>query len=215
MMKVFSMKTWNNLFKYHSYAYIFICMLLFYPPALQAKTDNYQEHISLIENLGKDAINTLTSHEISEIERRLRFEDIFHRVFEVEAIAKFVLGRYARRATSKEKQAFLPLFKKTISDIYAARFKNYNNERFEVTHARPIGDSGVRVFSKIIRPLAEPVIVEWKVYKNKKGQLRITDVIVERISMSMTQRSEFSSIIQKNGGTVSGLNKVLKQRLHS
>ena len=44
-------------------------------------------------------------------------------------------------------------------------------------------------------------------------EYRITDVIVEGLSMSTTQRSEYSSIIENHGGSLSGLNKVLKQRL--
>lgn len=190
-----------------------ICVISAFFVRAEELKETYEPHINLIRALGDNAISTLTSHDISEAERKKRFEDIFNKSFAVESIAQFVLGPYGRRATPQEKAEFLTLFKKTISDIYSARFRNYNKETFVVTHARPMDKRGVRVFSEIIRAGAPPVAVEWKVYKDKKGHLKIFDVIVERISMSTTQKSEFGSIIQKKGGTVSGLNKALREKL--
>jgi phospholipid transport system substrate-binding protein len=44
------------------------------------------------------------------------------------------------------------------------------------------------------------VRVDWRVRGGK-----VIDVIVEGVSMSVTQRSEFSSIIQRNGGDIEAL----------
>jgi phospholipid transport system substrate-binding protein len=48
---------------------------------------------------------------------------------------------------------------------------------------------------------------------NDKGLFKITDVDVEGVSMALAQREEFASVIQRNGGTVAGLNQSLEQRL--
>jgi phospholipid transport system substrate-binding protein len=42
--------------------------------------------------------------------------------------------------------------------------------------------------------------VGWKLYKTKSGGVRITDVIVDNISMGITQRSEFSSVMASVNG---------------
>ena len=189
----------NNIRKIKPFLTVAICLISAFFVRAENAEETYEPHINLIKALGDNAISTLTSHEISEAERKKRFEDIFNKSFAVESIAHFVLGPYGRRATPQEKAEFLTLFKKTISDIYSARFRKYNKETFVVTHARPMDKRGVRVFSESIRAGAPPVAVEWKVYKDKKGTLKIFDVIVERISMSTTQKSEFGSIIQKNG----------------
>lgn len=183
--------------------------------ATAAPTENYDAHIAMIKNLGKQAVDSLTSKTISEEERKLRFEKIFNEAFAVKSIARFVLGRYFRIASQPEKAEFFKLFKKTIADIYANKFRNYNNESFTVSHARSLGiNSGVRVYSKIMRPGAEPVDVEWKIFTQQNGALKITDVIVEGISMSATQRSEFSSILMQNQGKVSALNAALRQKVN-
>lgn len=173
----------------------------------------YQRHMDFVSDLGADAVDTLTDKEINEIEREIRFSKIFTEAFAVKQIAQFALGRHARRADAEEKEEFLRLFKKNISKTYAQRFKNYNNQLFEVVGARPVGNNGVKVLSQIIRAGAPPVDVEWKIYEMKDGSLKIFDVVVENISMSMTQRSEYGSIIQKNGGKVKDLNRVLGQSM--
>jgi len=167
---------------------------------------------SLIEDLGRTAIDTLTDKNIPETEREKRFQGIFERVFAVKPIAKFVLGRYRRGATVDEKEDFLSLFLRSISRTYAARFRNYNNEEFQVLSAQKVGD-GFKVKSKIVRPTGPPVDVEWKVYALEDGTLKIFDVIVEHVSMSMTQRSEYGSIIQQNGGRLADLNRALHKSL--
>jgi phospholipid transport system substrate-binding protein len=45
------------------------------------------------------------------------------------------------------------------------------------------------------------------------GGLRIADVSVESISLALTQRDEFAAVIQRNGGTLAGLMRVMRQRI--
>ena len=44
---------------------------------------------------------------------------------------------------------------------------------------------------------------------------KIMDVIVEGVSMSVTQRSEFAAVIQRNGGKIDGLLKTLREKTAS
>jgi phospholipid transport system substrate-binding protein len=183
--------------------------------SVSASQSNIEPYRSFISDLGAKAINTLTDKKLSREERESRFEKMFNDWFAVNAIAKFVLGRYRNQASEQEKQDYLELFKKMIVSTYASRFSQYNNEAFEVLDGQFMDDGGAKVHSHILRPGAPPVSVHWKIYKDKNNALKIIDVIVENVSMSMTQRSEFSSIIQKNGGKVSDLNRVLKQKLEA
>ncbi len=43
--------------------------------------------------------------------------------------------------------------------------------------------------------------------------MKIVDVRVENLSMAITLRSEYTTLLQRNGGDVSGLIDELKQRL--
>ena len=66
------------------------------------------------------------------------------------------------------------------------------------------------VASEIILKDGRTIPVHWRV-RDKKGHL-IVDVLVEGISMAITQRDEFSSIISQNGGRVDGLLIALRNR---
>ena len=55
----------------------------------------------------------------------------------------------------------------------------------------------------------EEVQVDWRV-RNKGGSYKIVDVLVAGVSMSVTQRSDFASVIQRGGGNVDALIAELK-----
>ncbi len=55
------------------------------------------------------------------------------------------------------------------------------------------------------------VKVDWRVLK-PQGKLKIVDVIIEGVSMSLTQQQEFSAVIQRNGGQLESLLVSLRER---
>ena len=46
-----------------------------------------------------------------------------------------------------------------------------------------------------------------------KDKIGIIDVVVEGVSMSLTQRQEYSSVIQRNGGDITSLLDLMRQRV--
>ena len=49
----------------------------------------------------------------------------------------------------------------------------------------------------------------------ENGTYKINDVIVVGISMMVTQRSEFASVVQRNGGQVRGLIAMMREKTAS
>jgi phospholipid transport system substrate-binding protein len=168
-----------------------------------------QDAQAFIAALGQQAIQVLGPG-VPEAQRLAQFRALFHNDFDVPEIGRFVLGRYWRVATPQEQQEFLGLFQEYIVRAYSARLGEYAGEPFRVTGARPAGDQ-ILVSSAIARP-SGPVGVDWYL-ANRGGRLLITDVYVGGISMAVTQRDEFASVIQRNGGSVAGLIAQLRQKL--
>lgn len=52
----------------------------------------------------------------------------------------------------------------------------------------------------------------WRV-RQKADKIGIIDVVVEGVSMSLTQRQEYSSVIQRNGGDITALLDLMRQRV--
>jgi phospholipid transport system substrate-binding protein len=168
------------------------------------------EPAAMISNLGSRALEVL-GKEATQSQRVARFRELLKEDFDVPGIARFVLGRYWNTATEEQRAEFTKLFEEYIAMAYAARLSQYSGETFKVTGSRPDAD-GTVVSSQIIRPSgAPPVKVDWRLAV-RGGVYKISDVSVDGISMAVTQRSEFASVIQHNGGQVQGLLTMLREK---
>lgn len=176
-------------------------------PARAAETI---EPVAFIEDIGREAISSLTERELSEQERQARFRKIFRRAFDIRTIARFSLGRYWRIASKTEREEYVGLFEDFIVQAYAHRFKDYDGESFKVGEVHQINDKDTLVLSQLGRPGGPPIQVHWRV--RASGELKIVDVVVEGISMGITQRAEFASVIRNRGGKVAGLLTALREK---
>ena len=169
-----------------------------------------QDARTFVATLGQQAIQVLGPH-VPEATRVARFRELFRNDFDLTGIGQFVLGRYWRIATPQEQQDFLGLFHEYLVRAYSARLGQYSGEQFQVLNARPNGAETV-VSSQILRHGGAPVQVDWYLI-NGGGRFLITDVYVGGISMKVTQRDEFSAVIQRSGGRVAGLLAELRHKL--
>jgi len=165
-----------------------------------------------IADLGARAINVLTSTS-SETERERQFRGLFEEGFDVNEISRFVLGPYWRTASEPQRAEFIKLFENYVVHAYTVRFNSYAGQQLKVGSARPEGDNGALVQSEIALPNSNqpPVKVDWRLI-GRNGAYKISDVSVDGISMAVTQRSEFASVIQHNGGQVQGLITMLREK---
>jgi phospholipid transport system substrate-binding protein len=165
-----------------------------------------------IAGLGNQAIKIIRNPE-SQPQRKAEFNKLFTEDFDVPAIGKFVLGHYWRDATPEQQQEYLKVFGQYVVAIYAERFSNYQGEEFKVLGSQPGEGGTATVSSEIDRPNGGPPIhIDWRV-ANEGGTYKIIDVKAENLSMSVTQREEFASVISQHGGNVQGLIDVLKQKI--
>ena len=146
--------------------------------------------------------------------RMARFRELFRADFDCPGIAQFVLGRYWRNASREEQQEFVKLFEDYIVFVYTARLSNFGGETMEVRGNRSDGD-GVIVSTDMISPgRTTPLRIDWRLV-SANGFYKISDVIVEGISMAVTQRSEFAAVVQRNGGQIRGLLALMREKTAS
>jgi phospholipid transport system substrate-binding protein len=179
------------------------------PPLLAAAADP----AAVITSLGNEALKVLGKNVDPNL-RVARFRELFRRDFDVPGIARFVLGRYWRLATPAQQQEYVTLFTDYIALVYADRLAEYAGATLRVIGSRPAPD-GELVSTEIIRAAGQaPAHLDW-LLTPQNGTYKITDVIVDGVSMAVTQRSEFASVIQRNGGQVQGLITALRQKIAS
>jgi phospholipid transport system substrate-binding protein len=191
--------------------FLTIISLLIALPSLTAARSVIAADASVFMNeLWHHAVEVL-SKKLPQSERLTRFRELFHADFDGPGIARFVLGRYWRSASEQEQQEFLRLFEDYVVFVYGTRLSNFNGETFRVRSSRT-DESGTVVSSDIVGPSGDaPIKVDWRLITDK-GAFKINDVVIEGISMLVTQRSEFASVIQRHGGQVGGLLTMMKER---
>ncbi len=146
--------------------------------------------------------------------RQERFRQLFHADFDCSGIARFVLGRYWRDASEEEQKDFVKLFEEYVVFVYTARLSNFGGQDFKIRGSRSDGD-GVMVSTDVFSPGgSSPLKIDWRLVSDN-GTYKINDVIVEGVSMLVTQRSEFASIVQRNGGQVRGLLAMMREKTAS
>ena len=192
--------------------YVLLVALIAAVPRPAPAQDLAKEAGTFVQALGDQAIKIITDKGLNAADREKKFHAIFVESFDVPAIGRFVLGRYWRTASDAQKSEFLKLFEDMIVKTYNNRFTEYKGEQFVVTGSRADGDSAM-VTTNVTRPgSGQPVKVDWRVLK-PQGQLKIVDVVIEGVSMSVTQQQEFGSVIQRNGGQIDSLLASMRERI--
>lgn len=168
-----------------------------------------------IQNLGDQAISILSDKSLSVEARDTKFRDMLHNSFDLRTIGRFVIGRNWAAATPEQQEDYMKLFEALVVKTYSDRFALYTGEGFKVRSSTPESEKDTVVNSEITRPDGgKGTEVTWRVRK-KDGKLGILDVVVEGVSMSVTQRQEYTAVLDRNGGDFNGLLKVMREKLGS
>ncbi len=155
-----------------------------------------------IEQLGSAALSTISNKSLDKSGKQAQLEKIFSDNVDFQWVARFVMGRFWRSATDEQKTRYVAEYKKFLILHYTSRFTDYTSGTFKVTNVRDDSNGEYTVSMQIKgggdQAGNEPVLVDYRVRSEDVG-FKIFDVIVEGVSLISTQRSEFSSVLQKNG----------------
>ena len=122
------------------------------------------------------------------------------------ALSLAVIGVPRARRSSK---TLSKIFEDYVVFVYTARLGDFG--AIDIRGSRSDGN-GVIVSTAISGPRnTSPVNVDWRLVTDN-GAYKINDIIVEGISMGMTQRSEFASVVQRNGGQLRGLIALMREK---
>lgn len=169
---------------------------------------------ALVDKLVREGLQTLRDERLTTDARQEQFATILENDFDVPRIARFTAGRHWGTATEVDRQRFVEVFERWIIVVYTDRFSTYSGDGIKVTGSRPDSETTATVFSQLVREAGTaPLKIEWRVRREQADDYRVVDVSVEGVSMLVTQREEFASVMQSNGGTVAGLTKALESKV--
>jgi phospholipid transport system substrate-binding protein len=181
----------------------------------QAKGTQTEKAKTYIDRLGREALDTIAqtkSGKLTNVQAKAKFGKLLNESFDTPTIARFTLGRYWRVATPAQQKEFSGLIDDIIVSQYADRILNAADGTYSITGASAINATDYAVLMQV-KPVGEtPIDFAWRV-RETKGQMKVIDLAVEGISMSITHRSDYATVIERNGGNVQALIDALKKKL--
>lgn len=165
-----------------------------------------------VERLGRELSAVIANRALAPGQRDMALRGLFLNGFEVETIGRIVLGRYWHGATPVQLAEYRRLFEKFLLARYADRFLRYGTARIALTGARA-GKRNIAIIESRVEFSGKPSLrVDWLVRTSGNGEQRVIDLIVNGLSMAITQRYEFISIIENHGGDIEGLLAALRRK---
>ena len=164
----------------------------------------------LIQTVGTKVLDIL-KQEISQDEKFKLLVDLLDESIDLDLVARLILAKHWRTASDEQKTEYLKLFRAYALDSLASKLHIYNGQEFEVTSSSPAGKQDAVVKTLIFSDDRPPLHVDWRLRERDGGDLVAIDLIVESVSLIVTQRSEFGTVVERNG--MDGLLKELRQRV--
>ena len=140
--------------------------------------------------------------------RYARLAPVVDRVFDVPAMTRLAIGSSWASLPPAQQQQLIEAFRHYIAATYADRFDSYSGEQLQVTGEQPY-NADIIVHTKIVKSNGETTTLNYLMRQNQ-GSWRISDVYLDgTISQLAVQRSEFNSILRREGvdGLVMALNR--------
>jgi len=140
--------------------------------------------------------------------RYARLAPVVDRVFDVASMTRLAIGSSWATLPPAQQQQLIEAFRHYIAATYADRFDSYSGEQLQVTGEQPY-NADVIVQTKIVKSDGETTTLNYLMRQNQ-GSWRISDVYLDgTISQLAVQRSEFNSILRREGvdGLVMALNR--------
>lgn len=169
--------------------------------AQQSYAQKRSKQVVFIENMAQSGFAFLNETELSPVEKKAKFRIFLTTYFDTKAIGQFVIGKYLLSMNDVQKAEYFQSFETYLVNIYQRRFSDYKGQPFVVTRSLDVNDKDTTVYSLFEQNASQSIPIEWRVRKTADS-FQVIDVVVSGVSMAINQRSDFSSLIQRNGGNV-------------
>lgn len=130
--------------------------------------------------------------------------------FDFEYMSQLVLGKYWRRASAQQRDAFTEEFKQLLVRTYATSLNEYTDQEISFLPFREGGDpEQAQVRTEVEQPGGFPIPIDYKLHKSGDAW-KVFDVVIDGVSLVTNYRSSFSKEIRQ--GDLDGLIATLRQR---
>lgn len=166
---------------------------------------------AFVNQISDEAITTLSKADPTDPARAAALKPILLKYFDMQGMAKHVLGAYWKKISPEQQEAFVGQFTNYMASVYGQRFKAYKGQKLEVKRVRDQGAMAT-VFTAVAEGSEDAgARVDWEV-KNDGAEPLVADIRVEGLSLADTHRQEFTSVLSQHNGDITALMGILKNK---
>ena len=177
-----------------------------------AQADQLTQAAAFIRQAGNQLAALAAAARGSQDGRR-RLGAFIDEAVDVDAVARFCLGRFWRIATPQQQREYTGLFRQVLLNAVAGRLGDYPEGAASIVIAQPVQTpAGIDVPTVVRRPNVAPANVTWTVSMDS-GRPKIIDVTAEGVSLRLTQRSDYTSFLTRNNQGIEALLSALRRQV--
>ena len=125
----------------------------------------------------------------------LMVENTINNNFAGTGIAKFVAGKSWNSASKEVKKEYIKLFKRHLALNISSMMQGYSDQEYQLTNSSYDEKNKVTLVDMEIFSDTGSIQVTWRV-KKSKDRFFVIDLLVADISLVVTKRSEFNSMLK-------------------
>tara|TARA_Y100000590_G_scaffold326177_1_gene370154 strand:- start:79 stop:684 length:606 start_codon:yes stop_codon:yes gene_type:complete len=153
-------------------------------------------------------LNAYKNENLPNENRFLMVEQTINNNFAGAGIAKFVSGKAWNNANKEIKKDYIKNFKRHLALNIASMMQGYSNQEYKLINSNYDAENKVSLIDMEIYNDTGTIQVTWRV-KKSKNRYFVIDLLVADISLVVTKRSEFNSMLKTIDYSLAELNKKL------
>lgn len=153
----------------------------------------------VVEATTSQVLAVLRDQDLPPEQKQEKIEDIVYAKVDFLTLSRLVLARNWKRLSPQQQKEFIDEFKRHLSITYGDNVEKYKNETVAITGDREEARGDWTVMTKVVGGTGDSDFLMNYRLRQKNGQWRIIDIIIEGVSMVSNFRSQFQEIMA-NGG---------------
>jgi phospholipid transport system substrate-binding protein len=181
-------------------------------PAVAASAAQAAAPVGPVQRLDNALIEVMQNADALKFEGRYdKLAPVLNAVFDVPEMTRIAVGPMWNDASDTDKKEMVEVFGRYMVTMYAARFKGFGGETFEIADSKERDGGRVLVITKLNRKDKEPIELSY-LMKGEGDNWHVTDVYYNgSISQLAQLRSEFNGALRDGG--VKNLKSILEDKI--
>lgn len=160
----------------------------------------HQQRETFARDFAQKVLAILQDDKKSFADRKTILRQAFSNSVDIDWIARFVLGRAWATASDEQKQRYMVLYRKYLTETYVANFAENPDRRIRDIKIYGVNDTDEKDFdvrTEMMLANFENLQVKYRV-RETEGY-KVLDIAIENVSLITTHRAQFSALATDRG----------------